>query len=64
MWPLHLTLPSSTQLPELSQLNTSSEFLQKRNFSERQRPEVTSRDVSRDFFRSRQASPPRFNLAC
>ena len=53
-----------SQLTELSQLNKSSGFLQKRNFSERQRPKVSSRDVSRDFLYSRWASPPRFNLAC
>ena len=43
-------------LTELSQLNISFEFLQKRNFSERQRTKVSSRDVSRDFFSSYWAS--------
>ena len=44
---------TQSQLTELSQLNKSLGFLQKRNFLEHQRPEVSSRDVSRDFFHSR-----------
>ena len=57
MWPLQVTLPSSTQLTELSQLNTSSGFFQKRNFSERQGTEKSSRDIPRDFFCLRLAFP-------
>ena len=38
-------LISSTQLTELTQLHTSSGFLQKRNFLERQGTKVSSRDV-------------------
>ena len=40
-----MTLPSSTQLMELSQLNTSSGFLQKCKFLERQGTNMSSRDI-------------------
>ena len=50
--------PSLTQLTELSQLNTSSGFHQKRKFLERWGTKVSSRDVSRNFFRPGWASPP------
>ena len=56
-WPLHVTSSSSTQLTELSQLNTSSEFLQKLNFSERQETKVSSLEIPLDFFHSRWAPP-------
>ena len=54
---------TQSQLMELSWLNTSSGFLQKRNFSECRGINVPLRDVSRDFFRRRWASPSQFNLA-
>ena len=53
-----MTLSSPTQPTELSWLNTSSGFLQERNFLERQRAKVSSHNVSRDFFRSRWAYSP------
>ena len=40
-----MTSPSSIQLTELSQLNTSSGFLQKPKFLKRQGTKVLSRDV-------------------
>ena len=47
-----MTSSSSTQLTELSRLNTSSGFLWKRNFLERRGTKESACDVSRDFFRS------------
>ena len=47
---------SSTQLTELSWLSTSSRFLWKYNFLERQISVMSSRNPSRDFFCSRWAS--------
>ena len=52
-----MTSPNSTQPTELSQLNISSEFLQKRNFLERQGTKALSCDIPHDFFRPRWASP-------
>ena len=49
---------SSTQLAKLSQLSTSSGFIQKQNFSECRITVVLSRDVTRDFVLSRWAPPP------
>ena len=40
-----MTSPNLTQLTELSRLNTSLGFLQKRNFLERRGTEVSSGDV-------------------
>ena len=45
MWLLYVTLFSLTQLTELSWLHSSSGFLQKRNFLEHQKTEVSSRDI-------------------
>ena len=50
--------PSSIHLTELSWLNTSSGFLWKRKFFERQKTKILSRNLSRDFFHLRWASPP------
>ena len=61
MWLLHMTSLNSTQLKELSPLNTSSGFLQKRNFSERWGTEMSSRDVHMTFFVHAE-HPPSINL--
>ena len=55
--------PTQSQFTELGWLNTSLGFFQKHNFSERQGTEVSSRDLPRNFFCPRWASPFRFNLA-
>ena len=50
-------LISSTLLTELSQLHISLGILQKRNFLERQKTKVSSRDVHVTFFVHAEHSP-------